>query len=176
MNLRARQQALLCHLVALLWMPIALLIGILAFQWRIAQVMFIGSLSLAADVGHSANFVGVIWVGVIVGLALIATLWMPLAIALIPRKPDPFVRQTVLHVFNWLMTNLIVLTIATLIVTQLDRVTETGETFPWVSWSLIILIVSSAIAQLIFASIASVRSLQGKSFRYPFSLPILRSR
>ncbi len=174
MNLRARQQALLCHLVALLWMPIALLIGILAFQWRIAQVMFMGSLSLAADVGHSANFAGVIWVVSIVLLALLATLWMPLAIALLRKTPDAFVRQSALIVFNWQMTHLIVIAIATLIVTQLDRVTETGETVPWIAWSLMVLILSSAIAQLLFASIAGVRSIQGKSFRYPFSLPILR--
>ncbi len=174
MNLRSRQQALLCQLVALLWLPIAMALGTLLFQWRVTQVMFIGSLSLAADAGHSANFAGVIWVMMVVGISLIATLWMPLAIALLHPKLDPFVRQSVLNVFNWLMTQLIVLAIATMLVTQLDRVTEDGETLPWVSWSLVVWVVGMAIAQIGFASLAGVRSIQGKSFRYPFSLPILR--
>jgi uncharacterized Tic20 family protein len=61
-----------------------------------------------------------------------------------------------------------------MIVIQLDRVTEDGETLPWISWSLVIFILGSAIAQIGFAGIAGVRSIQGKVFRYPFSLPIFR--
>ena len=171
---RIRYHALICHVAALLWLPLAGALGYSLVQWRVTQVMFIGSLSLASDLEHSANFAGVIWFVMLVEMAVVMTLWIPLAIALFRPETDIFVRKSALSVFNWLMTNLIVIAIATLIVTQLDRVTEDGETIPWISWSLVFFVLGIAFLQVLFASLAGRQSLQGKPFRYPFSLPILR--
>jgi uncharacterized Tic20 family protein len=175
MNPRARQQSIFCHLAALLWIPIAVAIGVLLFKWRMTQVMLLGSLSFAADFDHSANFAGMIWLTIIMVISILMILWIPLAIALPKRGTDFFVRQNAIYAFNWLMTLVITVTIATMVITPLDRVTTEGETNPWVPWSLILFIVGSAIAQIFFALLAMGRSHQGKAFRYPFSLPILRS-
>jgi uncharacterized Tic20 family protein len=174
MTPKARQQAIFCHLAALLWIPIAMTFGVLLFQWRVTQVMLLGSLSFAADFNHSADFAGMIWLVIIVVIAILTILWIPLAIALPKREPDLFVRQNAIHAFNWLMTLVITVTIATMVITPLDRITPEGETNPWVPWSLIVLILGSAIVQIFFVFLAIGRSYQGKAFRYPFSLPILR--
>lgn len=171
---RIRYQALLCHVMALVWLPVSGLLSYGLVHWRITQMMFIGSLSFFFDLDHSANFATVIWVVMVVLISLVTTLWIPLAIALSKENVDLLVRQSAIHAFNALVTNTVVVTLATGIVTQLDRVTEDGETLPWMAWSLVFLIMGIAFLQVIFASVAGRRSLQGKSFRYPFSLPILR--
>lgn len=169
-----RYQALLCHVMALLWLPLSGLLGYGLVHWRVTQMMFIGSLSFFFDLDHSANFAAVIWIVMVVLISLVTTLWVPLAIALSGENSDRLVRQSAIHAFNALVTNTIVVTIATGVVTQLDRVTEDGETLPWMAWSLVFLVMSIAFLQVVFASLAGRRSLQGKSFRYPFSLPVLR--
>lgn len=171
---RIRYQALLCHVMALLWLPLSGLLGYGLVHWRITQMMFIGSLSFFFDLEHSANFAGAIWLVMVVLISLVTTLWIPLAIALSKETPDPLVRQSAIHAFNALMTYILIITIATGVVTQLDRVTEDGETLPWIAWSLVFLVMGIVFVQVVFASVAGRRSLQGKSFRYPFSLPILR--
>ena len=171
---RIRYQALLCHVMALLWLPLSGLLGYGLVCWRVTQMMFIGSLSFFFDLDHSANFAGAIWIVMVVLIAQVMTLWIPLAIALSRGTPDPLVRQSAIYTFNTLMTNILTITIATGVVTQLDRVSEDGETLPWIAWSLVFLVMGIAFFQVVFASLAGRRSLQGKSFRYPFSLPILR--
>ena len=171
---RIRYQALLCHVMALLWLPLSGLLGYGLVHWRVTQMMFIGSLSFFFDLDHSANFAGAIWLVMVVLISLVTTLWIPLAIALSKETPDPLVRQSAIHAFNALMTYILTIAFATGVVTQLDRVTEDGETLPWIAWSLVFLVMGIAFVQVICVSVAGRRSLQGKSFRYPFSLPILR--
>ena len=171
---RIRYQSLLCHVTALLWLPLSGLLGYLLVYWRVTQMMFIGSLSFFFDLDHSANFAAAIWIVMVVLIAQVMTLWIPLAIALFKNTPDPLVRQSAIHAFNALITYIITIAIATGVITQLDRVSEDGETLPWIAWSLVFLVMGIAFLQVMFASLAGRRSLQGKSFRYPFSLPILR--
>lgn len=150
---------------------------------RWTQVMFLGSLAMAADVGHSANFAGMIWLVLTVMVGLMAVLWMPLAIVLLTPSPaetptpvrfDRLLRQQALWIVNWLLTGAGLLGLALFTVAQLDRAGFPEDNTGWVTWSLAGLVLVMAIAQIGMAMVGLWRSVQGKTFRYAFAIPWLR--
>lgn len=179
MHLSLQIKAIVCHLAALLWIPIACLAVLGVGQTKLGQIMFLGSLSMAADGEHSANFVGMAWLVTIVILSMILVLWIPLAIALVhfrlpDRLPDALLQRSSLNVVNWLLSCILLLIFSLVIVEWLDRLIPPPESPPWITWSLAALVLELALHQLIMAIWACHSVLKGQSKRYFFALPILR--
>jgi hypothetical protein len=164
----------------------ALLLAIGLAQSRLGQIMFLGSLSMAADWEHSANFALMAWLVFIVLVAMILILWIPLAIALTSfsldktsealtdRKVDRLIVKSSLHTCNWLLSCILLLGSSTMIVEWLDRLIPPPDSPPWITWSLAALVISLAIGQMTLAIRACIGILQGKSKRYFFAIPLLR--
>jgi hypothetical protein len=186
MHLHLQIKAIACHLTALLWIPMAILLAVGLAQSRLGQIMFLGSLSMAADWEHSANFALMAWLVLIVLVAMVLTLWIPLAIALTSfsldktsdaltdRRADRLIVKSSIHTCNWLLSCILLLVTSTIIVEWLDRLIPPPDSSPWVTWSLAALVISLAIGQITFAIRACLGILQGKSKRYFFAIPLLR--
>ncbi len=141
--------------------------------------MFLGSLAMAADWNHSANFAGMAWLVLIVLIAMVLILWIPLAIALtslrpLENPPDRLISRSSLNVCNWLLSCLFFLGVSTIVVGWLDQLIPPPDGPAWITWSLAALILSLAIGQTIQAIRACLGIMQGKSKRYFFAIPLLR--
>ncbi len=186
MHLHLQIKAIACHLTALLWIPMGVVLAIGIGQSRLGQIMFLGSLSMAADWEHSANFVFMAWLVFIVLTAMILILWIPLAIALtsfsVEKAPDSLresradrlIIKSSIHVCNWLLSCILLLGFSTMVVEWLDRLIPPPDSPPWITWSLGLLMTGLAIGQVIMAIRACWGIMQGKSKRYFFALPLLR--
>jgi hypothetical protein len=190
MHLHLQIKAIACHLTALLWIPMAILLAVGLAQSRLGQIMFLGSLSMAADWEHSANFALMAWLVLIVLVAMVLTLWIPLAIALtsfswdkpsealtdrrVDRMADRLIVKSSIHTCNWLLSCILLLVTSTMIVEWLDRLIPPPDSPPWITWSLAALVISLAIGQMTLAIRACLGILQGKSKRYFFAIPLLR--
>jgi hypothetical protein len=185
MHLHLQLKAIACHLTALLWIPTGILLAIVVGQSRLGQIMFLGSLSMAADWEHSANFALMAWLVFIVLVAMVLILWIPLAIALTSLrlenpldsfqdgKTDRLIIRSSLNVCNWLLSCILLLATSTIIVEWLDRLIAPPDSPPWITWSLAALVLSLAITQIILAIRACLGVMQGKSKRYFFAIPLL---
>ncbi len=143
--------------------------------------MFMGSLAIAADWNHSANFTGMAWLTAIVLISILLIIWIPLAIVLLHlnptadlmRHPNKLVYRSGINAFNWLISCIIWLTMSIVLVEWLDRLIPPAESPIWITWSLGLLILILAIGQVLMAIRACWGIIQGKSNRYFFALPIL---
>jgi hypothetical protein len=186
MHLHLQIKAIACHLTALFWIPMAILLAVGLAQSRLGQIMFLGSLSMAADWEHSANFALMAWLVLIVLVAMVLILWIPLAIALTSfsldktsdsltdRRADRLIVKSSIHTCNWLLSCILLLATSTLVVEWLDRLIPPPDSPPWITWSLAVLVISLAIGQTTLAIRACLGILQGKSKRYFFAIPLLR--
>jgi heme/copper-type cytochrome/quinol oxidase subunit 2 len=177
MHLQHQLKAIACHLTALLWMPIGIILAWGISNSPLGRIMFLGSLALAGDWGHSANFAGIAWLVFIVLGSMLLILWIPLAIALNRQNmqtPNKLIHRSSINVFNWLLSCILILIISTIIVEWLDRLVSPPHHSPWVTWSLVFLVAGMAIGQLILALRACLGILQGQSKRYFFAIPFLR--
>jgi heme/copper-type cytochrome/quinol oxidase subunit 2 len=182
MHLNLQLNAIACHIVALLWIPIAAALALGVGNSHLGNIMFLGSLAIAADWDHSANFTGMAWLTAIVLVSILLIIWMPLTIVLINlnpmvnevRHPDKLVYRSGINAFNWLISCIIWLTVAIILVEWLDRLIPPPENPVWITWSLGLLILMLAIGQIIMAIRACWGILNGKSNRYFFAFPVLR--
>ncbi len=157
----------------------AILLAMGVGQSRLGQIMFLGSLSMAADWNHSANFALMAWLMLMVLVAMVSILWIPLAIALtslrpLENPPDRLISRSSLNVCNWLLSCIFFLAASTIVVAWLDQLIPPPDSPAWITWSLAAFVISLAIAQLIMAIRACLGILQGKSKRYFFAIPLLR--
>lgn len=163
-------------------------------QSKLGQIMFLGSLSMAADWNHSANFAGMAWLMLIVLAAMVSVLWMPLAIALTSLRPpenppdsvslldskqrdgkiDRLIIRSSLNVCNWLLSCICFIGVSTIVVGWLDQLIPPPDSPAWITWSLAALVISLAIGQSLMAIRACLGIMQGKSKRYLFAIPLLR--
>lgn len=179
MHLHLQLRAIACHVTALLWIPMGLLLAIGIGQSKLGQIMFLGSLSMAADWNHSANFAGMAWLVLIVLIAMVLVLWMPLAIALtslrpLENPPDRLITRSSLNVCNWLLSCIFLLAVSTIVIGWLDQLIPPPDSPAWITWSLAALVIGLAIGQIIMAIRACLGIMKGKSKRYFFTIPLLR--
>jgi hypothetical protein len=158
-------------------MAIVLAIGL--GQSRLGQIMFLGSLSMAADWNHSANFALMAWLMLMVLVAMVSILWIPLAIALtslrpLENPPDRLISRSSLNVCNWLLSCIFFLGASTIVVGWLDQLIPPPDSPAWITWGLAVFVISLAIAQILMAIRACLGIMQGKSKRYFFAIPLLR--
>lgn len=168
-----RVRSLLCHLSTLVWIPLAIGLGSLAASLRVTQLLFLSSLSLVTESGHSADFAILIWLVIDALIAQIICLVLPLVIFVSASNSHPFNHLAARSAFNFLLSLAIYLVIVTAIVAFFDRAANLNSPRN-IAWGIPISLGVTVILHSLLSTIAALQSLRGRSFRYPMSLPIIR--
>ncbi|MGI0493182.1 DUF4870 domain-containing protein [Alkalinema pantanalense CENA528] len=169
-----RLRALLCHGVTLLWMPLAIGLVALAAHWQLTQIMFMASLSLATDGGHSPSFAVTVWLAAGVAFSQIFCLSLPLMIWAGCRKFHGLIHRSSQSAFNFQLSSLLYLLLILGLVAGYDRAGTVETDRDWASWLIPLVIGVLAFWNGMFSVIGMVRAWRGKLTRYPFAIPFIR--
>ena len=171
---RIRFRALLCHGVTLLWIPLAIGVAVLATRWQLTQIMFMASLSLATDGGHSPSFAVVVWFLVLVVLCQGLCLSMPLVIGISGRRHHRLVHKSSCAAFNFQLSSVVYFLLALVLVARYDRAGMVEADRDWGSWLIPLMIGVVALWNGLFSVIGMVRAWRGEVTRYPLAIPFIR--